>query len=64
MFWQVDNGGQVPMYTSTDGWPHKEAMVDFTGWNWKGSAPYTITFTSKNKSGTTISTKSVQIYTP
>lgn len=64
MFWQVDSGNQVPMYTSVEAWPHKENWVDFTGWNWKGSAPYTITFTSKNKSGATISTKSVQIYTP
>ncbi|HEY0908199.1 MAG TPA: hypothetical protein VGE35_02510 [Candidatus Paceibacterota bacterium] len=61
-YWSVDSGDLVHMYSSDEDYPHKEAWVEFTGWTWKGSGPYTITFTSKNLSGAVISQKSVDIY--
>ncbi|HEY6018917.1 MAG TPA: hypothetical protein VIY48_03210, partial [Candidatus Paceibacterota bacterium] len=63
MFWQVDQGGRVEMYTSSTDYPHKEASVDFTGWTWKGRSPYTLTFTATDQNGTTLGQKSVNIYT-
>lgn len=61
MYWQVDSGGLVEMYNSYEGYPHKEAKVDFANWNWKGSGPYTIKFVAKNKTGSTLNTKTVVI---
>jgi hypothetical protein len=63
MYWQVDNGGRVQMSNSTQDYPHKEALVDLSGWRWKGAGPYTITFTSTDSSNATISTKSINIFT-
>jgi hypothetical protein len=63
MYWQVDTGGRVEMYTSSTDYPHKEAWVDFTGWNWKGRGPYTLTFTATDSGGVTLGSKSVNIYT-
>ncbi len=63
MYWSVDGGARVQMYNSSQDYPHKEALVDLSGWHWKGAGPYTITFTSTNSSGTAISTKSINIYT-
>lgn len=61
MYWRVDGDQLNQMYDSQQDAPHKEAMVDVGGWNWKGSGPYTITFVSKDSSGNTISEKSVNI---
>jgi hypothetical protein len=63
MFWQVDSGGRVQMANSTQDYPHKEALVDLSGWNWKGAGPYTLTFTSTDSGNATISTKSINIFT-
>lgn len=62
MFWSVDGGGRVTMYNSPEGYPHKEAYIDYTNWNWRGAGPYTITLTSTNQSGDIISQRSIQIY--
>lgn len=63
-FWQVDTGVLNPMYDSQTDYPHKEALVDLSGWHWKPSGDYTLTFTSKDTGGTTISQKSVGIHVP
>jgi hypothetical protein len=63
MYWQVNGGSMVPMGTNTTDYPHKEAAVDLSNWNWSGAGPYTITFTSKDTNGNIISQKSVQIWT-
>ena len=63
-FWQVNTGVLNPMYDSHTDYPHKEALVDLSGWRWKPSGDYTITFTSKDAVGTTISQKSVGIRVP
>lgn len=60
MYWQVDNGGRVEMYNSDEDYPHKEAWVDYSGWNWNGSGQYLLTFTAA-MNGSTIATKSVRV---
>jgi endoglucanase len=64
MYWQVDGGALNEMSDINKDGPHKEARVDVSGWNWKGSGPYTITFTAKNQSGTLLATSDSNIYIP
>lgn len=61
MWWQVDGGSLVPMETNIADYPHKEALVDLSGWRWRGAGPYAVSFVSKDSSGNTISQKVVQI---
>jgi hypothetical protein len=61
MYWQVDGGQLNQMQDSLQDAPHKEAMVNLSGWTWRGSGPYTINFVAKDGSGNIISQKSVQI---
>lgn len=51
MYWQVDGGRRNLMYSSTAGYPHKQADVNVRGWNWQKSHKYTITFTAVDASG-------------
>lgn len=60
MFWQVDGGTKVEMFNSEEDYPHKEAWVNYDGWNWRGSGPYTITFVAEMPNST--AQKSVNIY--
>ncbi len=61
MYWQVDGDVLNEMQNSAADYPHKEALVDVSGWNWKGNGPYTINFVSKDLSGNAISAKSTSI---
>ena len=61
MFWQVDGGTWNWMDVSLNGSPHRETSIDFSGWNWHGSGPYTITFIARQQ-GRVIAQQSVQIY--
>lgn len=61
MYWQVDGGPLSEMPTSNVDYPHKEALVDVTNWNWKGAGPYIINFVSKDGAGNVIGQKSVSI---
>jgi hypothetical protein len=61
-YWQVDGDRLNEMQTSTQDYPHKEVLVDFTGWNWKGQGPYIINFVSKNSSGETLSQKAINLF--
>ncbi len=62
MFWQVDNGGRNEMPSNHTDAPHKEALVNLSGWTWKGSGPYTLTFTAVNSRGVALAKKSFPIY--
>lgn len=62
MYWRVDSGQRNVMYTSDEGYPHKEAWVDLSGWTWKGAGPYTVTFTALNGRGYRIATTTVQVW--
>lgn len=63
MYWQVDGGTLTWMQNNYQDYPHKEASVDLSGWHWRGSGPYTITFVAKQY-GTIISQQSVRITIP
>lgn len=62
MYWQVDGDRLNQMFDSTTDWPHKEAQVDLSTWNWNSGGPYNVTFISKDGSGNVIDQKSVNIY--
>lgn len=61
MYWQVDGGQSNLMQDNLTSYPHKEVMIDVTGWNWKGSGPYTMTFTAKSLSGNLLASRSVEV---
>ncbi len=63
MYWSVDGGSLVPMDSNYTDYPHKEASVDVSSWNWKGTGPYNITFTAKDSRGIVLSEKTISIYT-
>jgi endoglucanase len=62
MYWRVDGGQLNTMYNSSNGGDHKEAIVDVSGWKWRGSGPYVLTFVAKNNSGTVIASQNATIY--
>ena len=62
MFWQVDAGTPVPMESNWEGYPHKEAVVDLSGWNWRGSGPYALRVSARDLNGNMIGERSVNIY--
>lgn len=61
MFWRVDGGQANPMYDSPADWPHKEAMIDFSGWNWNSSGKYTVGIEAKNNSGSVITFRIITV---
>ncbi len=61
MYWQVDGHRLNLMDNNQQDYPHKESLVDLSGWSWKASGAYTITFVAKDNQGTTIAEKSVLI---
>jgi endoglucanase len=63
MYWQVDNGDATVMNNSYTDYPHKEAMVDLSNWNWKGTGPYVLSFTAKDNNGNLIGQQTSTIYT-
>lgn len=63
MYWQVDGDRLNEMYDNGTDYPHKEVLVGFSGWIWKGNGPYLINFIAKDKnSGTTLSQKSINLF--
>ena len=61
MYWSVDGGQKNAMADSYQDYPHKEVVVNFEGWTWKGSGPYTISISAFDRSGKRIAERSVQI---
>ena len=61
MFWQVDGDRLNPMFTSMTDYPHKEAWVDVSGWNWRENNLYLLNFVAKNKDGETLGEKAAVI---
>ncbi len=63
MYWQVDGDRLNIMGDSNVDWPHKEAMVDLSGWNWNDQGTYHLNFIVKDLGGGMLSQKSVDIRT-
>ncbi len=62
MFWQVDGDLLNEMANSSQDYPHKESIVDLSGWTWKNTGPYGLNFLAKDLSGNTIAQKLINIY--
>ena len=63
MYWQVDGDQLNSMATNNTDYPHKQALVDLSGWNWNASGLYHLNFVAKDLSGSLINQKSVDIHT-
>lgn len=61
MYWKVDGGQENLMPDNFTDYPHKEVLVDVSGWNWRGAGPYTLTFVARDNGGQIISQKNTQI---
>ena len=65
MFWNVD-GGQFNRMRDCNSGDHKEALVDFSSWNWRDAGntygPFLVTFTAENSSGTIVRQRTITIY--
>ena len=61
MFWQVDNGQWNPMNDNSTDYPHKEASVNVSSWNWHGAGPYTVNFIAR-QNGNVIAQQQEQVY--
>lgn len=61
MYWQVDGGSLNTMYSVNDAAPHKESLVDLTGWSWSPNNKYVINFVAKDLTGGIIGQKSTVI---
>lgn len=61
MFWQVDGGVWNWMDTNYQDAPHKEAQVDVSDWNWRGSGPYKVNFIAR-QNGKILTERAVEIY--
>jgi hypothetical protein len=62
MYWQVDGGQLNVMSDNYVDAPHKEALVNFANWTWRGQGPYTIGFVAKNSNGALIAQTTTPIY--
>ena len=61
MFWQVGGDAYNWMGDSNDGYPHKQAVVDLSTWNWSENGMYEITFIAQNLEGVDTHKKTVEI---
>lgn len=62
LFWQVDGDRLNTMFDSNQDYPHKEALVDLSGWNWKGAGPYVINFVARTLGGSALADRAVNIF--
>ncbi len=64
MDWRVDGGSWVPMYDSSVGGSHKEAIVNVVHWEWHGTGPYKVDFRTTDVSSQAVRPlNTVSIYT-
>ena len=63
MYWQVDSGNWNSMDSNFEGYPHKEAIVDLTHWNWRANGAYIINFIAVDRNRNIIGEKNITIYT-
>ena len=64
MYWQVDNGNLVEMSDNSTDYPHKEAAVDVSNWNWQKSNQYSVNFVAKSAGGSVIGQKNITVNIP
>lgn len=62
LYWQVDGDRLNSMNDSQEDYPHKESLVDVSGWSWKGAGPYGLNFVAKDLKGNIISSQGASIF--
>lgn len=61
MYWKVDAGQLNLMASNYADYPHKEALVDLSGWTWKGQGPYQVQFQAYDGTGNLIGVQTISI---
>lgn len=61
MYWQVDGGQLNEMGDSQQDYPHKESLVDVSGWSWSGNGSYKIGFIVKDLTGNELSKREITV---
>jgi endoglucanase len=61
MFWSVDNGSWNYMSNNYQDYPHKESLVDLSGWKWHSDNTYTLNFIAADFNGNKIANKEIKI---
>ncbi len=65
MFWQVDDGQLNPMGSNYTDYPHKEASVDVSKWDWSSDGQYEVKFVAQRKdSNQTFAEREISIRVP
>lgn len=62
MYWSVDGGNLNFMATNYTDYPHKETVIDYNTWTWRGMGPYELTYHAVDLAGTEIARTTVKIY--
>jgi hypothetical protein len=62
MYWQVDGDRLNAMSDSNIDWPHKESVVDLSGWNWSAQNVYHLNFIAKGLDGNIIAQQQIEIH--
>ena len=63
MFWQVDGDRLNEMFNNSEEYPHKEVVVDLSGWTWKpASESYELNFIAQNLGGDVLNQKKINIH--
>jgi hypothetical protein len=62
MYWQVDGDHLNQMGDSQADYPHKESLVDLSGWNWHSDNNYNLNFVAKDLNANTIAQKAITIH--
>lgn len=63
MFWQVDGDRLNEMHDSQEDYPHKESLVDVSGWNWRSAgSSYALNFVAQGLDGSFIANKLINIF--
>jgi len=62
MYWQVDGDRLNPLANNYEEYPHKEVLVDLSGWKWRGDGPYAVNFVARDANGNSIAERRVDIY--
>jgi hypothetical protein len=64
MDWRVDGGKQNLMFSSPQNKPYKQSDLDLSGWNWRASHHYVVTFTAFDRDGRELATKNITLVVP
>jgi DNA-binding winged helix-turn-helix (wHTH) protein len=62
MFWKLGDDRMNLMFDSNEGYPHKEFLVEFSDWKWRGRGPYKVNFVAMGKNNKIIAQESLEFF--